>query len=482
LSDPPPRPPSTPRAGLFRRIYLTFILTVVGFAALVALAVLSLSDHYDAAWVEAVDVAVAAREDELARALADPPALARLLQTLAAELDLRVAVRDPEGNHLAGDPETRTPRGRGGRGGRNPRHLARLQRGEPIVQRGDRDPALAFGIFAADGTLAAVLNLDTGDRGAARTRQLALALLGLLLALALGAWPLARSLTRRLARLEQGAGRIAAGELGHRVPADHDGDELERLGHAFNDMAAQLEAMLRGQRALLTNVSHELRTPVARMRVLVELLGERLAGAPDPEHPVAVRLRRGIGELAEDLLELEGLISDLLTSGRLDLAGGPALQRTRAELLPLLTRVGARVGARVRCDPDLVAEVDLVLVERLLANLLHNARRACPEGQVDLTAAREGAALVLAVEDEGPGIAPADRAQIFDPFTRLDAARARDQGGVGLGLYLCRQIAQAHGGTICAEDRRDGARGARLAVWLPLAADPSPPHPTAAAP
>jgi two-component system OmpR family sensor kinase len=234
-------------------------------------------------------------------------------------------------------------------------------------------------------------------------------------------------------------------------------------------MATQLGAMLRGQRALLTNVSHELRTPIARMRVLVELLGERLANLPDPDHPVAARLRRGIAELGEDLIELEGLIGDLLTSGRLDLAGAPALQRSPTELLPLLTRAAARVGARVRCEPpELGAELDVVLIERLLANLLHNARRACPEGQIEIAAVRDGAALLLSVEDEGPGIAPADRAQIFEPFTRLDAARARDHGGVGLGLYLCRQIAQAHGGTIAAEDRLDGARGARLALRLPI--------------
>ncbi len=455
---------AAPRSGLFLRIYLSFVLTVVGFAALVALVLLRLSGQYDAAWVESVELAVAAREDRLVAALREPAALAREVSALAAELDLRAALRDPDGRLLAGDPETRSRRGRG------PRHLARLQRGQPLVQRGDREPALALGIFTADDTLVAVLSLDTGDRAAARTWQLGLALLGLLLVLGVGAWPLARSLTRRLARLEEGADRIAAGQLEHRVPADGNGDEIDRLGQAFNAMATQLGAMLRGQRALLTNVSHELRTPVARMRVLVELLGERLANIPDPDHPVATRLRRGIGELGEDLIELEGLIGDLLTSGRLDLAGAPALQRRPTELLPLLTRTAARVGARVRCEPpELTADLDVVLIERLLANLLHNARRACPEGHVEIAATAAGTTLLLSVEDDGPGIAPAERAQIFDPFTRLDAARARDHGGVGLGLYLCRQIAQAHGGTIAAEDRLDGARGARLALRLPAA-------------
>lgn len=467
VAAPAPRP----RGGLFRRIYLTFILTVVAFAGLVALAVLSLAGQYDARWVESVDAVVAAREPELAAALADPRARQRQLEALAAELDLRAALRDPEGRLLAGDPATRSPRGL------KPRQRARLERGQAVVHRDDRNPALTFGIAGPDGQLAAVLALDTGDRGGERMRQLAAALLGLLVVLAVGAWPLARSLTRRLAALEQGAGRIARGELGHRVPEARAGDELDRLGGAFNDMAARLEAMLRGQRALLTNVSHELRTPIARMRVLAELLGERVAGLPDPQHPAAVRLARGIVELGEDLIELETLISDLLTSGRLDLGAAPSLQRAELELAPLLARAAAKVDARVRCDPpDLRAELDAVLIERLLANLLHNARRACPEGQIDLAAARVAGELVISVEDEGPGIAPADRATIFDPFTRLDAARARDHGGVGLGLYLCRQIVHAHGGTIAAEDRPGGARGARLAVRLPQ--PPAPPHTT----
>jgi hypothetical protein len=152
-----------PRSGLFLRIYLTFVLTVVGFAALVALALLRLSSRYDAAWVESVELAVAAREDRLVAALHQPAALERELATLAAELDLRAALRDPDGRLLAGDPLTRS------RGGRNPRHLARLQRGQPLVQRGDREPALALGIFTADDTLVAVLALDTGARGKART-------------------------------------------------------------------------------------------------------------------------------------------------------------------------------------------------------------------------------------------------------------------------------------------------------------------------
>ncbi|HEY0132878.1 MAG TPA: HAMP domain-containing protein, partial [Nannocystis sp.] len=366
---------SQTRGGLFLRIYVTFILTVIAFAAIVGLVVLSLAGQYDAAWVESVDTAVAAREPALSRLVAtidDPAARAALeaeVAALARELDLRAAIHDRDGHLLAGDPATRSPRAL------KPRQLARLQRGQPVVQRGgergERGPALGFGIPGPDGSVIAVLALEVGDRGAERSRLLVLALLGLLAILAVGAWPLARSLTRRLAVLEEGAGRIARGELGHRIADPRASDELGRLGLAFNDMAAQLEAQVKGQRALLTNVSHELRTPVARMRVLAELLAERLAGMPDAEHPATVRVRRGIAELGDDLIELETLIADLLTSGRLDLGGAATLQRSDTELAPLLTRVAARVDARVRCDEALHAELDPVLIERLLANLLH---------------------------------------------------------------------------------------------------------------
>lgn len=461
---------NTPRRGppgLFWRIYLTFVLTVVVFTGLAGLAIWQFSGEYSAEWVESVATAVNAREDALRAGLKDRAALEAEVAALAAELDLRVAIRDVEGELLAGDPATRTPRNL------KPRQRSRLRRGEPVVGRGDRGPALTLGLRDADERLAAAIYLDTGDGDARRQLWLAVALLGLLTVLASGAWPLARSLTRRLAALEQGAERIARGELAHRVSERGGNDEIDRLGQAFNVMAERLEAMMRSQRVLLTNVSHELRTPVARMRVLAELLGERVAALPDAEHPAAMRLGKGIGELGEDLVEMETLIGDLLTSGKLELATGAqggTITRVSTPLQPLLARAAGRVAATVKCEPeDLTIEGDALLLERLLANLLSNARRACPEGQVEVSARAQGSAVVIAVEDEGPGIAPEDRSMIFDPFTRLDAARARDHGGVGLGLYLCRQIAEAHGGTIAAEDRGDRARGARLAVRLPRA-------------
>ena len=245
-------------------------------------------------------------------------------------------------------------------------------------------------------------------------------------------------------------------------------DEIDLLGVAFNEMAGKIEALLKGQQTLLANVSHELRTPIARMRVLAEILSERIEAAKRPDDPNLQRLEKGLVEMNEDLQEVETLINDLLTSGRLELGKDGVLRLGPVRAEQLLDKLGRRFDAAVICEPvDLRFEADEMLLERLLSNLLSNARRACPDGDVAVSARAEGDSIVIAVEDEGQGIPEERREQIFEPFARLDAARDRDRGGAGLGLHLCRQIAQAHGGTIRAEDRRDGKRGARLVVRLP---------------
>lgn len=295
----------------------------------------------------------------------------------------------------------------------------------------------------------------------------------MLLALAGGAWVLADSLSSRLARLERSTDILASGDLKHRATLDRETprDEVDRLAVAFNEMAERLDSLVTGQRTLLANVSHELRTPIARVKVLIEILGERLealdeaqrAGdSADPE--TLARLSRGFSEMQEDIDEVEALIRDLLTSGRLELGG--TIEREPVDLTALCERAAARFDAELEGLEAGAVEIagDHLLLERLLKNLLSNARRACPEGALTVRVSTAGARTQVEVEDEGPGIPADKRKQIFEPFTRLDSARARDQGGVGLGLYLCRQIARAHGATISAEDRRDGRSGARFVL------------------
>jgi len=291
--------------------------------------------------------------------------------------------------------------------------------------------------------------------------------------LAAGSWVLARSLATRLHRLQGSAKRIAKGDLTHRVPVEGQKptDEIDELARSFNFMAGKLEVLVGGQKTLLANVSHELRTPIARVKVLLEILEERAAAMSEgrgnaDEH--AQRLHKGFSEMHADVEEIESLISDLLTSGRLDLQKeGSILQRSVVDAEDLLSRVATKFDARVEVDGVDTLDVDEMLIERLLSNLLANARRACPDGELRVEARRHGNAIQIAVEDEGSGVQPADRSAIFEPFMRLDSARDRDRGGVGLGLYLCRQIAAAHEGTLEVEDRADGQPGARFVLELP---------------
>ncbi len=488
---------------LFLRIYATFVGTVLVFALLVGslvwLATSSWSDERVATLVEPVE----AIGEPLAKAVvaSDEAEIQAILTELEAELDAQIQVFPRMRGHRFGPPlgEAKAKRPHHGP---PPHHdhplskaeILRIRRGQPFVRRhGLAPPTIGLALFESGFDNPREFDDDepAHERGHERGRMIALVsiephqnpraellFVGLLLLLALagGAWPLARSLTSRLAKLERSTRTLAGGELSHRAELSHPQprDEVDRLALAFNEMAERLETLVTGQRTLLANVSHELRTPIARTKVLLEILGERVeqvrateqAGAPiDPKD--LARIERGLDEMQEDLAEVEGLIQDLLTSGRLELGCASALAVEPIELAELCEAAASRFDATVECSAGLSIEGDRMLLERMLKNLLANARRACPEGTIVIRGAREGDEQVLEIEDEGPGIPAAKRSYIFEPFARLDSARARDEGGVGLGLYLCQQIAAAHHGTIRADGRLDGRSGARFVIRLP---------------
>jgi signal transduction histidine kinase len=348
------------------------------------------------------------------------------------------------------------------------RELKRLARGIPVVQHKRFSPPTVIWklVEPENGEMLGLVVVETKRRGLLHP----LLALGLLLAsLGAVAWPLARSLTRRLHELEATTQAFASGDLGVRAqtsPAPGAGDEVDQLAGAFNEMAGRIETLITGQRSLLANVSHELRTPLARMRVLLELLEEKSDGDVFRKNPDLERVRRGLHEIGTDVTEMDQLVGDLLTSGRLEL--GKQLQATPVNLHELCETAGAKVEATVQLAPELPNfNGDQLLLGRLLSNLLANARRACPDGELTLSAHPSADGLLIALEDEGPGVAPERREQIFEAFTRLDQARSRDQGGVGLGLYLSRQIARAHGGELRCLERSDGAQGARFELTLP---------------
>jgi signal transduction histidine kinase len=278
-------------------------------------------------------------------------------------------------------------------------------------------------------------------------------LLGLLfLAVAAGAWPVVRRLTRRLEALKQGVEAFGAGALDQRV-AEDGRDEVAALAGSFNQAAGRIEALLRSHQSLLANASHELRSPLARLKMAVAMLEE----APPAQQAALQR------EINTNIAELDALVEEVLLASRLD--GQAALDLSQpVALLPLAAEEAARVGAQADGD-DLQARGDERLLRRALRNLLENARRYGGD-EVSVEVQRRGAQVQLAVLDRGPGVPETMRERIFEPFFRLPG-HAEREGGVGLGLSLVRQIAQRHGGRVHCEPREGG--GSRFVLALPAA-------------
>ena len=304
-------------------------------------------------------------------------------------------------------------------------------------------------------------------------------LLGLVaLAVALGAYPVVRRLTKRLEMLQKGVERWGDGDLSTRLPVQGE-DEIAFLASRFNTAAERVQTLLQSHKALLANASHELRSPLARIRMGLALVVQ--AGAASS----AERGQRQ--EIARSIDELDQLIDEILLASRLDLPDaeeGAALGPVEeVDLIGLAAEECARTGADLDVAPGtapLLVQGHARLLRRLLRNLLENARRygqplgaaasgAAVATEVRLLLSQGGSGLsrvaVVAVEDRGPGV-PADlRERIFEPFYRLPGASERE-GGVGLGLSLVKTIAERHGGRVRCEAREGG--GARFVVELAL--------------
>jgi signal transduction histidine kinase len=279
-----------------------------------------------------------------------------------------------------------------------------------------------------------------------------LALLAVLFAaVAAGAWPVVRRLTRRLEALQAGVEAFGAGQLNRRVD-DGGRDEVAAVAGSFNRAAARIEALLRSHQNLLANASHELRSPLARLKMAMALLDE----APPAER---ARLKR---EIDANIAELDTLVEEVLLASRLD-AQTTVDTAQPVALLALAVEEAARVGASAEGD-DLLLRGDERLLRRALRNLLENARRYAGAGVELRVARRADGGAELTVADRGPGVPEALRERIFEPFFRMPG-HAEREGGVGLGLALVRQIAERHGGGARCEPREGG--GSRFVISLP---------------
>lgn len=292
---------------------------------------------------------------------------------------------------------------------------------------------------------------DLGPR-AARHPVLGLILFlgSVVLAVGLVAYPLVRRLTRRLERLQKGVERIGSGDLSVRVDVEGK-DEIASLAHSFNVAAERIEKLVGAHRLLLANASHELRTPLARIRLGIEMMKSGI----DPAREAALRA---------DIGELEALIDEILLMSRLD--AGASVDRTKfVDLVALAAEECARYDTCEVSGSAPEISGDEQLLRRMIRNVLENAQlHGRPPVRVEFSS--DSGCLKMAVRDAGPGVAPAERERVFQPFFRSPGRQ--NVKGYGLGLPLVRQIAQAHGGT--AEFLDPAANGAVIEVRLPAGA------------
>ncbi|MER5650811.1 HAMP domain-containing sensor histidine kinase [Streptosporangium sp. NPDC002524] len=281
---------------------------------------------------------------------------------------------------------------------------------------------------------------------------------GVLILLALAAWMtwcvVGRTL-RPVAAIRARMSEITVSDLSLRVPIPPGEDEIALLARTANQTLTRLEEAVEQQRRFASTASHELRTPIAGLRVQLE---EALLYPDDVDPRDTIR-----GALTASG-RLEAIVNDLLQLARLR-AADPAPQEL-IDLGALVTEEAAQgtgMPVRVQVSARVHVRGSRIQLIRVVGNLLSNARRHA-DSRVEVSVGFEDGKAVVAVVDDGAGIAPADRERVFERFTRLDDGRLRDSGGSGLGLAISRDIAHAHQGTLLIED---SPRGARFVLRLP---------------
>jgi signal transduction histidine kinase len=276
---------------------------------------------------------------------------------------------------------------------------------------------------------------------------------------------LARGMTQPLRDMAEAARRMETGDYTTRVYTATR-DEVGQLAAAFNRMSRELENLETSRRELVANVSHELKTPITAIRAHLENL---LDGVEEPDtETLQVMLSQSerLGRLVEQLLDLSKLES-----------GDVPLRRERVSLAPLVSQVMSEIEVAsadrdVNVSSDLPddlppVEADSERVHQVIFNLVDNAVRFTPEGgEVRIEAHRHNGSIEVRVADTGVGIPPEALPRLFERFYRVDPARARGDGGTGIGLAIARSVVEAHGGTIRAES--EPGLGSTFTFDLPI--------------
>ena len=277
----------------------------------------------------------------------------------------------------------------------------------------------------------------------------------ILLALLLVLYHATRRLFAPLDNIKQGVERFGAGDLDHRIEIRRR-DELGELATSFNGMADDIQQMLDAKRQLLLAISHELRTPLTRTRVAAEILQDDAKKA----------------QIIQDINEMEGLIEELIETERLS-GRHRKLNKAHTDIVEVINDTvqtwfeSAGITLRLH-EPEVMLDIDVARIKLLLKNLLDNAIRHTPEAAlppiIDLRIGWQE--VIITITDHGQGIDEEHLSHLTEPFYRVDPSRQRETGGYGLGLYLCRVIAEAHGGRLEIDSVKGD--GTRVMIMLPL--------------
>ncbi len=428
------------RHSLRWRLVLMFLVLAL-FMGITMLA--SLQKAFTLSWREAARPLLMDYVDHLARDIGSPPSQTQA-EALVQRLPLTVSIHGPVLNWES-HPLNRQL---------NWKKVHKFQSGSELTKWGSlKNGAQLLTRTTADGhTL--VFGID--DVVFERRPWLMFFALGALLLLTLLAYLYIRRLLRPLGDIRAGALRFGAGNFDQPIAIRHakHPDELGELAATVNTMGSDIHHMLEAKRALLLAISHELRSPLTRARLNTELLPETDEVSPSRD------------ALLQDLALMRDLITGLLESERLA-SPHVALQRDPTDLRALVAEVvqalpgGKGVEQAVATDlPELA--LDATRVRLLVRNLLDNALRHSeyatrpPCIRIEPLAGAAGQGVQLSVRDFGPGVADDQLSKLAQPFYRPDSARERSTGGVGLGLYLCKLVAQAHGGTFSINNAHPG--------------------------
>lgn len=278
-----------------------------------------------------------------------------------------------------------------------------------------------------------------------------------------GVYALIFPLDRRLQLLQTGVDKVAEGQLDTVIQVTGH-DDIARLSSTFNTMTRHIKRLIESQRELTRAVSHELRTPVARIRFAMEML------ADEDDYELRQFQKQ---EIDKDITALNELIDEILTYAKLE-EGSPKMDWEMVCLSELLEQIKKETDAlgkpiEIKTIPishKIVVMADRRYLHRVVQNLAGNALRYAKSTIIISAGVKKGVAFVM-VEDDGNGIAEADREKVFAPFARLDDSRTRASGGYGLGLSIVSRIAFWFGGNMSV-DESPTLHGARFVMEWPV--------------